>query len=98
MLRENIEFKHNLNDLAKNNKDLDKLRQDFLKMISYQLKTPLTSIYVGSQCAIKAYNALPERQRELLPENFWDYLEIIFGGAKKIKDVIDKFISENYPK
>lgn len=98
MLRDIIEFKQNLNDLTKDNKDLERLRQDFLLMISHQLKTPLTSIYVGSQCAIKAYNALPEEQRELLPENFFEFLEIIFGGAKKIKDVIDDFISENYPK
>ena len=87
-----INFENTSDNLTK---DFEKLKRDFIRMISHEFKNPLTAIYSGSQYAIKIYKDLLNKYKDILPGDFLEYLELIKEGGKRIKDLIDKFISEN---
>lgn len=96
MLRDIIKFENNLKENIEENQNIEELRQEFIKMMAHEFNNPLTSIYSGSQLAIKFYKDVPKEHKDLLPENFLEILEIIYNGSKEIKDKFNKYISENY--
>ncbi len=81
----NISKRKKAEDLIKEEnaklKELNKIKNNLIVRSSYELKTPLTSIYNASEILLKNYtNQLEERAVELL--------KIIYKGGKRLKTLI----------
>jgi len=67
-------------------KEIDQIREDFVRRISHELKTPLISIYSSSQYLLDSYD-------ELIKSDILRTLKVINRGGDRLKDLIDNFLA-----
>ncbi len=66
-------------------KELDQLRRDLITRVSHELKTPLISVYSGSELLLDYYN-------HQISDNVLEIIEMIHRGGKKLKNLIDNLL------
>lgn len=66
--------------------EFEQLQNDFLNRLSHELKTPLTSIFSASEFLLNHY-------REIIEEDVIMFLEIIYRGGNRLKNLIENFIT-----
>ncbi|MHA1437009.1 MAG: hypothetical protein ACTSPD_05490 [Promethearchaeota archaeon] len=71
------------------------IKKKFIRMLSHEFNNTLIPIYSGSQYAIQVYKNMLKKYKNILPRKFLEYLEMIHNGSKKLKNLINKYISEN---
>ncbi|MFX1573715.1 MAG: PAS domain S-box protein [Promethearchaeota archaeon] len=66
-------------------KELEQIRSDLIRRISHELKTPLISIFSGSQYLLDKY-------KNQLNENFQYVLKFIHEGGYRLKNIVDNLL------
>ncbi|MFX1502044.1 MAG: PAS domain S-box protein [Promethearchaeota archaeon] len=66
-------------------KEIDQIKDDLIRRISHELKTPLISIYSTSDYLLNNY-------LEKLDENCTDLIKIIYKGGERLKTLVDNLI------
>ncbi len=61
-------------------RELDKMKSEFVNTVSHELKTPLTAILGGLE--------IIESEPESIPEDMQEILDIVSGGAQRLRDLI----------
>ncbi len=66
-------------------KDLDQIRSDLIRRISHELKTPLISIFSGSQYLLDHSNDIIKDQTQRI-------IQLIYMGGYRLKNLVDNLI------
>ena len=65
--------------------ELDRIREELITRVTHELKTPLISVYSGSELLLDTYN-------EKTSDEILEILKIINRGGKKLKELIDRLL------
>ena len=65
--------------------ELNKIKSEFISRASHELKTPITSIYGGSQILLELY-------KDKISSDAIEFIELINRGGKRIKLLIDNLL------
>ena len=75
--------------------EIERTKKEFIRVISHNFNTKLTSIYSAAEIAIDSYNGfLHNSDQDFLTEIFY-CLRIIRDGSKELANTIEQYISEN---
>ncbi|MFX1322765.1 MAG: PAS domain S-box protein [Promethearchaeota archaeon] len=66
-------------------KEIDRIRNNLVRRISHELKTPLISIFSGSQYLLEKY-------KTQLNDNIQDIVKIIHKGGYRLKNLVDNLL------
>lgn len=66
-------------------KDLDQIRSDLIRRISHELKTPLISIFSGTQYLLNECN-------DYINDNVQDIVKFIHKGGYRLKSLVDNLL------
>lgn len=66
-------------------RELDRMREGFLRAVSHELRTPLTSVYAGTL-------TLRDNAENLAPERQHDLLERVFANAERLRQLLDDLV------
>ncbi len=75
--------------------ELDQMREDLITRVSHELKTPLISVYSGTELLLNLYS-------DQFSDEIKEIIDLIYRGGKKLKDLVDnlldviRFESNNY--
>ncbi len=65
--------------------ELDQMREELITRVSHELKTPLSSVYSGSEFLLELYG-------DELSNEIKEIVEIINRGGKRLKDLVNNLI------
>ncbi|MFX1392692.1 MAG: PAS domain S-box protein [Promethearchaeota archaeon] len=65
--------------------ELDRIREELMTRVTHELKTPLISVYSGSELLLDSYN-------EKTSDEILEILKIINRGGKKLNNLVDKLL------
>ncbi len=65
--------------------ELNQMKNDFVIRVSHELKTPLSSIYGGSQFLLDAY-------KEKLDDDALDFIKLIYKGSLRLKKLVENLL------
>ena len=66
-------------------KELERLRSEFISLVTHELRTPLTSIKVGAEVMQESFDDISVEQRQ-------HYLSIIVSESKRLGDLVTNFL------
>ncbi|MFX1277087.1 MAG: ATP-binding protein [Promethearchaeota archaeon] len=84
-----INRQRRINELIRNElirlKEIDKIKNDMIRRISHELKTPLSSIYTTCDLLLHNY-------RERMDSKILDYIKVINHGGERLKKLVDNLL------
>ena len=84
-ITEKKEAENLIKDELQKLKELDQIKNDLIRRISHEIKTPLTSIYTTTNLLLNVY-------KEEFSNKILDFIKMINEGGERLKELVDNML------